>query len=176
MNYCSHCGSDKIKSIIPPHDQLPRLVCYQCNEIHYINPKIITGCLVVNEGKVLLCRRNIEPRYNLWNLPCGFMEMNESLINSAIRETQEETEASVKVEHLHCTFSLPKHGQVYTIFLAKMLDGHYSTTYESKEVKFFSEEEIPWDDIAFESTTFALKTYFKAEKESLLGMCFHGQI
>lgn len=176
MNFCSHCGSDKLKNIIPQHDQLPRLVCGACNEIHYVNPKIITGCLVASEGKVLLCRRNIEPRYNLWNLPCGFMEMNETLIASAIRETLEETEASVAVEHLHCTFSLPQHGQVYTIFLAKMLDGHYATTFESNAVEFFAENEIPWDEIAFDSTTFALKTYFQAVKTGQLGTCFHGQL
>jgi ADP-ribose pyrophosphatase YjhB (NUDIX family) len=175
MNFCSNCGSNNLKKSIPEHESLPRTVCSSCNEIHYVNPKIIAGCLVVNRGKVMLCRRNIEPRYNLWNLPCGFMEMDESLVEAAVRETLEETEASVKIQHLHCTYSLPKHGQVYTIFLATMLDGHYAATFESSEVTFFSEEDIPWNEIAFDSTTYALKTYFNAQKSQLLGQCFHGE-
>ena len=175
MNFCSNCGSKNLKKTIPKFETLPRWVCSDCDEIHYVNPKIISGCLVVNHDKVMLCKRNIEPRYNLWNLPCGFMEMDESLLDSAVRETLEETEASVKIEHLHCTFSLPNHGQVYFIFLAKMLDGHYATTHESNAVEFFTEDEIPWNDLAFHSTEFALKTYFKSLKEGTLGTCFHGQ-
>lgn len=161
---------------MPKFENLPRIVCFNCKEIHYVNPKIISGCLVVHEQKVMLCRRNIEPRYNLWNLPCGFMEMGEALEESAIRETLEETEASVRIEHLHCTFSLPMHGQVYMVFLATMLDGHFATTHESNAVDFFSEKEIPWSELAFDSTRYALEMYFQALRTNTLGQCFHGQL
>lgn len=176
MNFCSNCGSKDLINSIPTGETELRIVCNNCSEIHYINPKIITGCLVVHKNKVLLCRRNIEPRYNLWNLPCGFMEMNESLKNAAIRETLEETEASVAIKHLLCTYSLPKHGQVYVIFYAEMLDGHYATTPESNAVELFDYEAIPWNDLAFNSTAYALKKYFEDARNNTLGQTHHGEL
>lgn len=175
MNFCSNCGSANLKYTMPLGDDVQRNVCQSCLTVHYTNPKIIAGCLIYKNNEVLLAKRNIEPRYNLWNLPCGFMELNESLTEAAIRETLEETEASVKIESLFCTYSIPTKGQVYVIFLAKMLDGHFATTKESSAVAFFDEENVPWKEIAFGSTNYALKNFFKQLKKDKLGKSsFHG--
>lgn len=162
MNFCSNCGSSDLSFIIPEGDSFPRYCCQNCNTIHYQNPRVIVGCIPVWNGKILLGKRAIEPRKGLWNLPAGFMENGETAEDGAAREVFEETKANVKVLRLHTVFSLPQFNQVYLHFLAEMEDGKYAeSTSESLEVKLFEPDEIPWDEIAFESSTFALKNYLK---------------
>ena len=87
MKYCSQCAAP-VTQKIPQGDHLPRHICEQCLTIHYENPKIVTGCVVEWEDKILLCKRAIEPRYGLWTLPAGFMENKETTAEAAARETQ----------------------------------------------------------------------------------------
>ena len=161
MNYCSHCGSGDIRWIVPEGDHRRRSVCGECNTIHYSNPRMIVGCLIVRDEKVMLCRRGIEPRKGLWNLPSGFLENGETVQEGAIRETLEETEADVKLIRLHSVFNIPVAQQVYLHFLAKMKGPHYAVTPESTEIAFFAEDEIPWDDLAFSSTRYAIECYYE---------------
>ncbi len=161
MNFCSNCGSDRLTIEVPEGDTFERIVCANCQFIHYQNPKIIVGCVVIEDDKVLLCRRGIEPRYGMWNLPGGFMENGETVEEGARRETLEETNAHVEIVRLHSVYNLPHVNQVYLHFLARFQKLHYSTTPESTEVALFSESEIPWDNIAFSSTTFSLQKFFE---------------
>lgn len=161
MNYCSHCGSPDIRKATPTGDDRPRWVCSACGGIFYDNPRIIVGCLVEHEGKVLLCRRAIAPQYGLWNLPAGFLENGESAEEGARRETMEESKAEVEILKLHAVYSLPKVNQVYLHFLARMTGETFGPTHESLEVSLFAPNEVPWDQIAFDSTTFALERFFE---------------
>jgi ADP-ribose pyrophosphatase YjhB (NUDIX family) len=161
MNFCSSCGSPDIRSEVPQGDTFERNVCGQCAMVHYSNPKMIVGCLVVSEDKVLLCRRAIEPRYGLWNLPCGFLENGETVEQGALRETWEEALVKVRTPRLHCIYNIPKVDQVYIILIADLMHQAEGKTTESLEVEFFAEQDIPWHDIAFTSTSFALKKYFE---------------
>ena len=160
MNFCSNCGSDKIKFEIPNGDTFRRFVCSNCDKIHYDNPRIIVGCVPVREDKVMLCKRAIQPQLGLWNLPAGFLENHEKPEDGAARETLEESRATVEIIKLHVVFSLPKVNQVYLHFLAKLNDEQFGATSESLEVKLFTQDEIPWDDIAFHSTSYALQKYY----------------
>ncbi len=99
MKFCSQCGAPVILRI-PTGDHLPRHVCVSCDTVHYQNPKIVAGCIPEWEGRILLCRRAIEPRYGLWTLPAGFMENSESAVTAAAREALEE--ANAVVENLSC--------------------------------------------------------------------------
>lgn len=147
---------------MPEGDNFARHVCSDCGTIHYSNPKIIVGCLVTDEvGRVLLCKRAIEPRYGLWNLPCGFLENGETVEQGALRETWEEALVKVSDPQLHCIYNLPKVNQVYVIYAAQLLHRSEGITNESLEVEFFKEGDIPWDEIAFTSTTFALRKHFE---------------
>lgn len=158
MKYCSECGSDKLQSLIPVDDHRPRLVCGECETIHYENPKIIVGCLVLNaKGEILLARRGIEPRLGFWNLPAGFLENDEGVEQGALREVLEETGAQIEISQLHSVYNLLKAQQVYLFFRAKMLNDHVETTPESTEIKFFAPEDIPWNELAFSSNAHALK-------------------
>ncbi len=161
MNYCSTCGSADIRLQVPEGDTFERSVCSQCATVHYTNPKMIVGCLVVDGDKVLLCKRAIEPRYGLWNLPCGFLENGETVEEGALRETWEEALVKVSEPRLHCIYNIPKVDQVYIIFIADLLHRSEGTTTESLEVEFFAEKDIPWKEIAFTSTSFALEKYFE---------------
>lgn len=165
MNYCSHCGSDKIYLKIPEGDTFPRFICENCNKVYYSNPRIIVGCLPIIGDKILLCKRAIQPQYGLWNLPAGFLENGETAEEGAARETLEETRAKVEILKLHVVFSLPQVNQVYLHFLAQLKSELFGQTNESLEVRLLGKDEIPWADIAFHSSTFALEKYFQFGKD-----------
>ena len=164
MKYCSQCGSGDLKKEIPQGDNRLRKVCGRCGTIHYTNPKIITGCLPVWDNKVLLCRRAIEPRKGFWNVPAGFMELGESVEEGAAREVWEEAEAKVNIWGVHTIFTFTRFSHVYVQYLGELVDGKFGIGKESLEVKLFAEEEIPWQEIAFESSVFALEKYFEDRK------------
>lgn len=159
MNYCPHCGSDQLKREIPKDDHRLRTVCSNCSTIHYSNPLMVTGCLVLHEGKILLAKRGIEPRKGMWNLPCGFLENGEAVEDGAIREVMEETGIEVKIEKLHSIYSVLPAEQVYAIFKADAVNDKYTLTPESTEIQFFDPLEIPWEEIAFSANVHALQTY-----------------
>lgn len=159
MNYCSHCGSDNIKFEIPEGDTRPRFVCGNCGRIHYHNPKIVVGCLIEHEGKILLGKRGIEPKKGMWNIPQGFMEVEETIEQGAARETFEETGVLPTIEKLITVYSVPHANQVHIHFLANINSTKWVLSEESPEVKLFEKDAIPWDEIAFSSNHFTLKAY-----------------
>jgi len=146
---------------VPPGDNRQHFVCSSCGEIHYQNPKLVTGCIPEWEDKLLLCRRAIEPRCGLWTLPAGFMENEESAQQGAARETLEEANARVSVEQLYTTFNLPHISQVYLLFRGKLDDLDFSPGSESLEVALFGEDEIPWEQLAFPVIYETLRYYFE---------------
>lgn len=163
MNYCSQCGKE-VEIKIPDGDNMPRHVCNHCDTIHYQNPKLVVGSLPVWENQVLLCKRAIEPCYGLWTLPAGFMENGETLEQAAIRESREEANANLELENIYTIISLPEINQVYVLYRAQLLDLDFYAGTESLDVKLFSEEEIPWDQLAFKTIHKTLKHFFEDNK------------
>ena len=128
MNYCSVCGT-AVELKTPEDDHRPRHVCPSCHTIHYSNPKLITGTLpVAPDGRILLCKRNIEPRKNYWTLPAGFMENGETTIEGALRETFEESHVKAINPKLLSIISLPAWDQVHLFYRVDMPDFSFSTT------------------------------------------------
>ncbi|HHB91871.1 MAG TPA: NUDIX domain-containing protein [Thioploca sp.] len=166
MNYCSNCGSAQLISKIPEGDHMLRIVCEDCHTIHYQNPKIVAGCLPVWEDKVLLCKRAIQPRHGFWTLPAGFMENNETVEQAAARETWEESEAKIEQLELYTIISLPHINQVYMMFRAKLCDLTFAPGIESLEVKLFTQDEIPWKNLAFTTIHRTLTHYFQDRIDS----------
>lgn len=164
MKYCSQCGME-VELRIPEGDNLPRHICVSCGTIHYQNPKIVAGAIPEWEDKILLCRRAIEPRYGLWTLPAGFMENNETTAAAAVRETLEEAQARVEPITLFALFDIPHISQVYIMYRARMLSPDFSAGAESLDVALFSEEDIPWDEMAFPVIHETLQRYFKDRKQ-----------
>ncbi len=160
VTHCNNCGA-RVNTETPPGDHRPRQVCPECGLVHYLNPKLVVGSLPVWEGKVLLCRRAIEPRLGFWTLPAGFMEADESLADAASRETWEEACANIELQGLYVLVNIPHISQVHAIYRARLLDTGFQPGEESLETRLFEEHEIPWNGIAFRSITLSLKHFFE---------------
>ncbi len=158
INFCSQCG-EGVEQKIPQGETLSRAVCPACQTIHYQNPKIVAGCLPEGEGKILLCRRAIEPRLGFWTFPAGFMELGESTEEAAARETLEEANARVTIQTLYSVFSLPHVDQVYIVYRAILQDLNFGPGEESLEVRLMPIEAIPWDQLAFPVIRETLQRY-----------------
>lgn len=159
MIYCSNCGQRLVEKV-PAGDSRLRHVCVACDSIHYQNPKIVAGCVPEWDGRLLLCRRAIEPRHGLWTLPAGFMENGESTEQAAARETYEEARAKVTDLSLYGVFSIPHISQVYMMFRARLESPDFGPGAESLEVRLFDEHEIPWEDLAFPVVRRTLERYY----------------
>ena len=164
MRYCSKCGSDQIDFKVPVGDNIKRYVCSACDSIFYTNPNLIVGTICIKDDQILLCKRNIEPRFGLWTLPAGFMENSETLQEGALRETKEETQASPKIIAPYSAFSLTHISQVHFFYLADLGNESFGPTSESSAVELFDEKDVPWDQIAFPTVTKTLKYYFEDRK------------
>jgi ADP-ribose pyrophosphatase YjhB (NUDIX family) len=158
VKFCTQCASP-VTLRVPPGDNMPRYVCENCGTVHYHNPKIVTGCIPEWQGKILLCRRAIEPRYGYWTLPAGFMENGESTVQAAAREALEEANAVVDDLVLYSMYSLTHISQVYLMFRGHLKGGQASPGAESLEVNLLAEEEIPWDELAFPVVHETLRQY-----------------
>jgi ADP-ribose pyrophosphatase YjhB (NUDIX family) len=164
MNFCSSCG-EKVVFRVPEGDNRERFLCEHCDTVHYQNPRVVTGCLPFWQDRVLLCRRAIEPRSGFWTLPAGFLENGETVQEGATRETLEEACARVVDPSLYTMFSLPHISQIYLFYRAELADTGFSAGEETLEVALFSEQEIPWDSLAFPVITQTLRHFF-ADRQS----------
>ena len=113
----------------------------------------------------MLCKRAINPRYGLWTLPAGFLENNETIEEGSVRETKEETNANVKIKSLYAIFNIPQISQIYMLYLADLGEENFGATSESLEVKLFSENNIPWEELAFPFVPIALKQFYEDLEE-----------
>jgi ADP-ribose pyrophosphatase YjhB (NUDIX family) len=159
VKFCSSCGHP-VTLRTPEGDHLPRYVCDECGVVHYQNPKLVVGCVPEYEGRILICKRAIEPRYGFWTIPAGFMENGETTQGGARRETLEEAHAEVEIGSLLAVVHVLHADQVHVMFRARMHEPRFGATAESLEVRLCEESEIPWHAIAFRSVDFALKRYF----------------
>lgn len=165
MKFCSQCGRP-VTLAVPDDDNMARHVCNSCHTIHYQNPKIITGCVAEWQGKILLCKRAIEPRYGKWTLPAGFMECGETVQAGAVRETREEAQADVVDTSLYALYNIPHISHVYILFRGTVKQGLAAPGTESLETGFFGEAEIPWDELAFPINREIIQLYFKEHKQN----------
>lgn len=159
MKFCSACGQT-VSLRTPDGDHLPRHVCEACGTVHYQNPKLVVGCVPEYDGRILLCKRAIEPRHGYWTVPAGFMENGETTQEGARRETWEEALADVEIGTLLAIVHVLHADQVHVMFRAKLREPQFGVGAESLEVRLCVEAEVPWQDIAFRSVDFALRKFF----------------
>jgi ADP-ribose/FAD diphosphatase len=174
MKFCSACASP-VASKIPAGEDRERWVCTNCGEIHYQNPRMVVGCIIEEAGKLLLCKRAIEPRYGYWTVPAGFLELGESTVQGAIRETYEEANARVEVLAPYAHFDIPYIGQAYIFYRARLVSPEMGPGTESLEVKLVAPEEIPWDALAFQVVRVALEFHVEDYRRGVYRM-HHGII
>lgn len=122
---------------------------------------MVVGCLPVFEDKILLCKRAIVPRAGYWNLPAGYLENGETLEGGALRETREEALAKAEIVRMHCVYNIPRINQIYFFFLALLPEPKFGVGEESLEVRLFDFDKIPYEQMAFPSSVFAIQKYLE---------------
>ena len=170
IKHCRACGAPAHYGV-PADDNRERATCTVCGTIHYENPLNVVGTVPVWQDQVLLCRRNIEPRYGLWTLPAGFMELGETLRDGALRETIEEAGAQVEMQELYTLLNVVRVGQVHFFYRAQLLDTRFDPGPETIEARLFREDEIPWEQIAFRTVKETLRRWFDDRRQGQFG--FH---
>ncbi len=162
-HYCIKCAGLMEKKV-PQGDNRERSVCRGCGFVHYLDPKIACGTVPEHEGRIVLIRRKIDPRAGSWSFPCGFMEVDETTQEAAVRETREETGLEVELQDHLGTWSYVKSwwgGSVVIVaYRARILSNPVPVAGDdAAEALFFDPSEIPWDDLAFKSSTEALRQW-----------------
>ena len=160
IKHCKNCGTAVVYRIPDDGDTRERAVCPACNTIHYENPLNVVGTVPHWGDQVLLCKRNIEPRWGKWTLPAGFMELHETTAQGAARETDEEAGAQYEMEGLFSILNVVRVGQVHLFYRARLLSTVFNPGHETIEARLFTEAEIPWDEIAFRTVKETLEHYF----------------
>jgi ADP-ribose pyrophosphatase YjhB (NUDIX family) len=160
IKHCKACGAAVEYRLPDDGDTRLRAVCPACQTVHYENPLNVVGTVPVWGDKVLLCKRNIEPRLGKWTLPAGFMELGETLAQGAARETVEEAGAQFEMQELFSIMNVVRVGQVHFFYRARLTSDLFDPGHETMEARLFSEQDIPWDEIAFRTVKQTLQCYF----------------
>lgn len=174
IKHCRECGSPVVYRLPDDGDTHLRAVCTQCQTIHYENPLNVVGTVPYwgDTGEyVLLCKRNIEPRWGKWTLPAGFMELGETTAQGAQRETDEEAGALIELGGLFTLMNVARVGQVHLYYRARLLSTDFNPGHETLEARLFTESTIPWDEIAFRTVRETLECYFSDRRQGTYG--FH---
>ena len=164
IKHCKSCGTAVAYRVPDDGDTRERAVCPSCHTIHYENPLNVVGTVPVWGDKVLLCKRNIEPRLGKWTLPAGFMELGETVAQGAARETVEEAGAQFEMQDLFSIMNVARVGQVHFFFRAQLTSDQFDPGHETMEARLFAEHEVPWDEIAFRTVKETLQHYFEDAK------------
>lgn len=162
---CTFCGGELITRLVKPGEP-ERLVCSQCGQVNYQDPKL-AGCAIVEiDGKVLLGRRAIDPAKGMWVLPGGFVDRGEVVERAVERELLEETGLIVTAGEIFGLFSYEGEKTVVAVYLAEAIGGELAARDETTEVGLFGPDEIPWPELAFSSTKDALTRYYRIKTDA----------
>lgn len=159
--YCHFCG----KRLTEKHiEGRTRKYCVKCREPIYENP-IPATCIIVADpqNRILLVKRSVEPKTGQWCLPGGFMELDETPEEAALRELKEETGIEGKIEMLLGITSNPSplYGTVLISgFLVKEFSGELIAGDDASDVACFSMDDMPV--VAFQSHRMFIRTFFAA--------------
>ena len=158
--FCPRCGASlELRQLKAGEPKRP--VCQSCSFVFYLDPKVVAGAVFTIEGRVALLRRGIEPQPGKWVFPGGYVDRGESVVQAAIRETREECHLEVSVLSLLGVYSYPRYREVIVVYASKVCGGVLAAGDEVVEAKTFKVSEIPWDELAFESTREALSDYIR---------------
>lgn len=156
FSFCPLCGAG-IERRVPQGDAFQRDVCSACQRVHYHNPRVVAGVVATWEGRVLLCRRAIEPRRGYWTIPAGFLEIGETTRAGAARESREEAGVEPVIERLLAVYELVHVEQVMLVYTGHLRGPELAPGVESLEARLFAWDEIPWEELAFPTVRWALR-------------------
>jgi len=165
FQFCPVCGGGLRSLKLKEHEPV-RLVCSECAFIFYQDPKLVAFSVVELNDKVVLLRRGIEPQLGKWVLPGGYVDRGERVKDAAIRETEEECGVKTRIKNLLGVYSYQGRPVVIIAYVTSYLSGDLIAGDETDEVKLLRIEEIPWNDLAFRSTTDALRDYYNIKEKN----------
>jgi ADP-ribose pyrophosphatase YjhB (NUDIX family) len=167
LNYCSSCGASLQYGSIAG-EYRDRLSCPECGHIAYVNPRLVVTTLPITEsGEIVLLRRGIEPGRGRWAQPGGFLEIDETVHEAAIRETREETGLIVEPGEIIGLYTRLEAAVVTITFEARVVGGTAGPTPEALEVATFTPESIPWPELAFRTTMWMLRDWIDRRRPDL---------
>lgn len=158
FRFCPRCGGALDKKIVKENEPR-RLVCRACSFIFYQDPKVVAGTVFTIDGGIVLLKRGVEPALGKWVFPGGYVDRGESVRDAAVRETKEESSLDVKLGPLLNIYSYPRSPNVIIVYTAEVIGGELVAADESLAAQIFASGDIPWNDLAFDSTKDALKDY-----------------
>ena len=170
IRHCRQCGASVVYRLPDDGDTKQRAICSACHTVHYENPLNVVGTVPMLGDKVLLCKRNIEPRKGKWTLPAGFMELDETTAEGAARETLEEAGAQFEMGPLFSLLNVRRVGQVHFFYRATLLNDQFDPGPETMEARLFAEEDIPWDELSFRTVRETLLRYFADRRAGQFGI------
>ena len=169
FKHCKACGAP-VEYRVPADDNRDRATCTLCGHVHYENPLNVVGTVPAWGDEVLLCRRNIEPRFGFWTLPAGFLELGESSAAGAERETVEEAGARIELQDLFTVLDVVRAGQLHLFYRARLLDTTLAPGPETIEARLFREDEVPWDALAFRTVRLTLEHFFADRRRGVFAL------
>jgi len=158
--YCPKCGGQLDKKIVKATEP-KRLVCQACSFIFYQDPKVVAGTLFTLNGGIVLLQRGVEPALGKWVFPGGYVDRGESVQDAAVRETKEESQLDVQLGPLLNVYSYPRSPNVIVVYTDEVIGGSLTAADESTDARVFAPDELPWHELAFDSTREALKDYIR---------------
>jgi ADP-ribose pyrophosphatase YjhB (NUDIX family) len=168
LRHCSRCGTSLDEGPIPGEHR-DRLQCPACGYIAYVNPRLVVTTLPLTEaGDVVLIRRGIEPAYGTWAQPGGFLEVDETVHEAAIRETLEETGLIVAPGAIVGLYSRLEAAVVVLLLEARVVGGAFRPNPEALEIAAFRPDAIPWSGIGLSTTMWALRDWLALRHPELL--------
>ena len=159
--YCPKCGGGLDKRVVKASEP-KRLVCQACSFIFYQDPKVVAGTLFTLNGGIVLLKRGVEPALGKWVFPGGYVDRGESVQDAAVRETKEESQLDVKLGPLLNVYSYPRSPNVIVVYTAAVVGGTLTAADESTDAAVFAAHEVPWHELAFDSTKDALNDCIRA--------------
>jgi len=167
LNFCTRCGTE-LRFGQVEGDVRERLACPSCGYVAYVNPRLVVTTLPVTDGgEIVLLRRGTEPGLGSWAQPGGFLEVDETVTEAAIRETFEETGLVVQPGELVGLYSRLEAAVVVLAFEARVVGGEVRPSAEATEIEAFRPEALPWSGIAFKTTRWALHDWIHRRRPDL---------
>jgi len=168
LNHCTVCGGRLVLGPVAGEER-DRLVCGSCGHIAYVNPRLVVSTIPVTEaGDVVLIRRGFEPGRGWWAQPGGFLEVDETVTEGAVRETLEETGLVVDPHEVIGLYARLEAAVIVLAYEARVVGGEARTSPEALEIQAFAPEAIPWDGIAFRTTWWALVDWLARRHPDLM--------
>jgi ADP-ribose pyrophosphatase YjhB (NUDIX family) len=156
--FCPRCAGPLVPRTVKVGDP-ERLVCQACGFVFFLDPKVATGMIFALDGGILLVQRAIEPSYGKWVFPGGYVDRGESLEAAAIREAKEECGLDVRATRLLGVYSYPENPVILIAYAGEVTGGSIQVDEEGLAARVFAPAEIPWDRLAFPSTSEVIRDY-----------------